>query len=284
MSKSLSIIIPVYNEEAQLAATLQAIAGQSDKPDEVIVVDNNSTDGSVGVAKSFPFVRVVREKRQGRGYAYSAGFNAAKSEILARINGDTILHPDWVARVRRTFTDSPGLGGLTGPAVTDTLPGTHRWLTTTWSRGYFRWNEAVQRINTLWGANMAVSREAWLAVRHDICTDDTIVHDDQDLAYLLCGYGYPIRRDNKLLVQAYGQHYNYWPKLREYMHRRGTTKKLHEHKGTLLRPAALTLPYWVVVEVRLFGTLPLVLFIGTSWLRYLPYRIRHSNAFRFEWD
>lgn len=268
--KSISIIIPVYNEERRIKACLDSIASQTDMPDEVIVVDNNSSDKSVKIARTYDFVRVIHEKRQGRGYAYAAGFNVARGDILARINGDSRLLPDWVARVRRTFTASPGIGGLTGPAYTDTLPGTHKFMTTLWSRMYFRWNEAVQRINTLWGANMAISREAWQAVRHDVCLDDAIVHDDQDLAYLLNGYGFRIIRDNRLLVHTYGQHYSIWPKLREYMHRRGTTRRLHEDKGTLRRPGATTLPYWVVVHVRFWGTPLLAAFMCVSFLRSLP--------------
>ena len=270
LSKTISIVIPVYNEERRIKACLDTVARQTDMPDEVIVVDNNSTDRSVEIARSYPFVRVVHEPLQGRGHAYVAGFNAAKSDVIARINGDSRLQADWVARIRYSFTHSPGLGGLTGPARTDTLPGTHVMMTTLWSRGYFRWNEAVQRINTLWGANMAISREAWMAVRHDVCLDDDVVHDDQDLAYLLNGYGFRIVRDNHLLVETYGQHYNIWPKLREYMKRRGTTRDLHRHKGTLMRPGARILPWWVVVNVRVLGTPLLLIFMAGSFIRSLP--------------
>ena len=56
---SLSIIIPVYNEESHLRQCLDAIAKQIEKPDEVIVVDNNSTDETVQIAKSFSFVKVL---------------------------------------------------------------------------------------------------------------------------------------------------------------------------------------------------------------------------------
>jgi glycosyltransferase involved in cell wall biosynthesis len=268
MKKSISIVIPAYNEERYLGDCLEAIARQTVAPDEVIVVDNNSTDRTAEIARSFPFVTIVSESAQGRGHAYSAGMNAAKGDIVGRINGDSKIHPDWVQRVRQNFQSDPRLGGLTGPAITDTIPGTHFWMTTTWARGYFRWNEAVQRVNTLWGANMAISRQAWLAVRQEVCKDDSLVHDDQDLAYLLNGKGLPIRRDNQLLITAYGQHYHMWPKLREYMHRRQTTKRLHEQKGTLRQPGALALPYRVTVINRLFGTPPLLLFLGASFLRY----------------
>jgi len=267
---TISIIIPVFNEASELEACLQAIANQTEAPDEVIVVDNNSTDDSVKIARRFPFVTVVTEKRQGRGFAYSAGFNAAHGDILGRINGDSKLMPDWVARVRQDFAERPELGGLTGPAITDTIPGTHRFMTTFWARCYFRWNETIQRINTLWGANMAVSRTAWLKVRNDICLDDKLVHDDQDLAYLICGKGMPIRRDNKMLITAFGQHYHMWPKLREYMRRRQSTKRLHEQKGTLRQPGALVLPFWVVVTTRLWGTIPLSLFLAASFIRSIP--------------
>ena len=89
MSKSLSIVIPVYNEASRLAACLQSIADQSEAPEDVIVIDNNSTDNSLSIAQQFPFVRVIHEKRQGIVYARNAGFDAVQADIIARIDADS---------------------------------------------------------------------------------------------------------------------------------------------------------------------------------------------------
>src|SRR6266446_10756886 len=99
-SLTLTIVIPVFNEQDHLAACLRAIGVQTIRPDEVIVVDNNSTDDSAEIAQQFPFVRLVREKQQGVLFAKNKGFKSAKSDIIGRIDADTILPQRWVQHVK----------------------------------------------------------------------------------------------------------------------------------------------------------------------------------------
>jgi len=100
---TLSIIIPVYNEQSHLKTCLESIAWQTEPPDEVIVVDNNSLDNSVEIAKEFSFVKVITEKRQGVLWARNKGFNKATSEIIGRIDADSILSENWCENVRKIF-------------------------------------------------------------------------------------------------------------------------------------------------------------------------------------
>src|SRR5476651_1469584 len=79
---TLSIVIPVYNEQGYLKACLDSIAAQADLPDEVIVVDNNSTDDTAKIAKSYKFVRLLREPRHHQSFAQATGFDAARSDII----------------------------------------------------------------------------------------------------------------------------------------------------------------------------------------------------------
>src|SRR5207253_642825 len=111
---TLTIVIPVYNEQNHLSACLSAIAAQTVMPDEVIVVDNNSTDSSRDIAKQFPFVRLIKEKKQGVLYAKNRGFAAAGSEIIGRIDADSILPPRWVESVKNFMVDDT-YAALTGP-------------------------------------------------------------------------------------------------------------------------------------------------------------------------
>jgi glycosyltransferase involved in cell wall biosynthesis len=93
-----SLVIPVYNEESHLRGCLDAIAAQTVQPLEVIVVDNNSNDGTAAIAAAYPFVTLITIARQGVVYARDAGFDAAKGEIIGRIDADTHIAPDWLAR------------------------------------------------------------------------------------------------------------------------------------------------------------------------------------------
>lgn len=82
--RTVSLVIPCYNEEAGIAITL------SDVPsvvDEIVVVDNNSSDRTAEVARSLGAV-VVHESKQGYGAAYKRGFRAATGEIIVTMDGD----------------------------------------------------------------------------------------------------------------------------------------------------------------------------------------------------
>ena len=112
---TLSIVIPAYNEENHLKTCLDSIAAQIDRPEEVIVVDNNSTDKTALIAQSYPFVTLLKEPRQGVVFARDKGFNAAKSQIIGRIDADSVLPPDWVTKVKEFYeTPSNFSHGLSG--------------------------------------------------------------------------------------------------------------------------------------------------------------------------
>lgn len=178
-----SIIIPVYNEEAYLDACLAAIARQSVAPDEVIVVDNNSSDGSAAVARRYPFVQVTRESQQGAVFAQNSGFRAARGDILARIDADTRLPADWVERLLRAFSDDPTAAAVTGPPrFYDTpLPRFFDFLQTLL---YQRLQRVLTGTYIVWGANMAVRREAWEKVAKR-CSRRTDIDEDIDLSFCL---------------------------------------------------------------------------------------------------
>lgn len=229
---TLSIIIPVYNEEHHLPACLNAIAKQTVKPSEVIVVDNNSTDSSVEIAKRYPFVRVIHEPVQGRGAARNAGFNAATSDIIGRIDADSVVAQNWVERVLYSFAHDEKLVGLTGLGEAATLPRL-RLRTIIWTWLYFQWTLAAYGVETLWGANMAIRQSAWPTVSKDTVLEDKNVHEDQDLSLLLSAQGFKIARDNNLRIVTNGQSYNYFPKLFHYTVMRLKTKRHHRQIGSL---------------------------------------------------
>ncbi|CAN5391985.1 hypothetical protein BH10PAT3_BH10PAT3_2220 [soil metagenome] len=240
---TLSLVIPVYNEERYLKACLKAVAKQTVLPDEVIVVDNNSTDGTAEIARSFPFVKLLHEPVQGLIAARNRGFNEAKCEIIGRIDADAQVSPDWVERVKRDFMDATVVG-VTGLAYTDTVAGS-RFKTRLWSRMYFLMREADFKIYIFWGANMAISKSAWTAIAAFTCPDDALVHEDQDLSFLLATQGQRILRDNKLLITTNGDEYNELPKFVEYMQRASATKRRHSRA---MRTAQASLHQLLPVE------------------------------------
>jgi len=228
---TLSIIIPVYNEEHYIRSCLDSIVRQTHAPDEVIVVDNNCTDKTIAIAQSYGFVRVVREKQQGRGHARTAGFNAAKSDIIGRIDADSVLTPDWCERVLTAFSSADAPGGVTGLARVALLPRLQKPASVLWVWLYNQWSLAENGFELMWGANMAIRRDVWRAVSRKVCDDDNLVHEDQDVSFLVLAAGEKIVRDNKLLMNTDGQTFHYFPKLVYYSWLRHTTRRRHKLSG-----------------------------------------------------
>ena len=82
--KSITVVIPCLDEEEAIGKVLDEIPGFVD---EVIVVDNNSTDRTPEVARARG-ARVVQENLRGYGRAYKRGFAAATSDIIITLDGD----------------------------------------------------------------------------------------------------------------------------------------------------------------------------------------------------
>lgn len=254
-AQTLSIVIPVYNEERHIKACLDAVAAQTVKPLEVLVVDNNCTDETVQIARRYPFVKILHERRQGRGSARTTGFNAAKGNIIGRIDADSIIMPSWAERVLKDFQDNE-TAAVTGLGRACTLPRIHRFHTTLWSRVYFWYVHSYFGAMTTWGANMAVRRTVWQQVKDEVCLDDDIVHEDQDVSLLIAGRGGKIIQDNDLLITTDGQSYSFWPKLSRYLRCNLSTKRHHRKLGTLSRSSAIRLGFWNTLLGRVgYGTL-----------------------------
>jgi len=80
----ISVVIPCYNEEEGVRTTIGMLP---DCVDEIVVVDNNSTDRTAEVAKELG-ARVVFEKRKGYGAAYKAGLPAVTGDVTVTLDGD----------------------------------------------------------------------------------------------------------------------------------------------------------------------------------------------------
>lgn len=175
-----SIVIPAYNEERYLPACLDAIAAQHQKPFEVIVVDNNSSDATATIAAKYPFVTVLKESRQGIAFARNCGFNTATGDIIGRIDADTRLPDTWVGQVQQYFVEHPTIAAVTGKGYFYDF-GLRRTVSFLHTLTYYITQGAISGMAILWGSNMAIRRDAWLAVAHD-CSTRTDIDEDIDLS------------------------------------------------------------------------------------------------------
>jgi glycosyltransferase involved in cell wall biosynthesis len=132
------VVVPAYNEAAGIGATLAALAAQVDHDFTLVVVDNDSTDGTADVVRAFAAghpglaLHLVGEAQKGTGAAADTGVRYAIAHgatHLARTDADCLPAPDWTARVRAAFGD--GLRLVAGQL----LPRTDEHRVAAWRRG-----------------------------------------------------------------------------------------------------------------------------------------------------
>lgn len=115
MAHTITAIVCAYNEASVLPACLHSLLAQTRPPDEIIVVNNASTDGTDGAARAVPGVRVIHEPVKGLVVARETGRRHASGDILLYLDADCRAPLCWVERVAERFARYPALVGVTGP-------------------------------------------------------------------------------------------------------------------------------------------------------------------------
>ena len=165
MALSISVIVCAHNEARYLPACLHSLLAQTRRPDDILVVNNASTDETRAVALQIPHVRVVDEPRKGLVIAREAGRLASTGDVLVYVDADCRAPLTWLERIEARFAADPALLALSGP---------YRYYDWDWwgrllIRAYdFTLAPATQvlvkyllRIGTVfYGGNFAVRREA----------------------------------------------------------------------------------------------------------------------------
>lgn len=178
---TVTVVVPVLDDADQLRDCLAALARQTRPADEVIVVDNGSADASVRVALDAG-ATVLHEPVRAIGAASARGYDAASGHVIARIDSDTLVPPDWLAHATGWFAD-PRVTAVTGPGQLRGLgPIATRFWQFAYMRAYFVLVRASLARPPLFGSNMLFRRTAWVAVRGRVHREDPGVHDDIDLA------------------------------------------------------------------------------------------------------
>lgn len=108
MNPYLSVIIPAYNEAISIGRCLQSLRNQncSQKNYEVIVVDNESTDATPEIAKNYN-VKLLARQAGNVGRMRNLGAQHAQGTVLAFIDADCVVDPDWISRAIQLSTDHP---------------------------------------------------------------------------------------------------------------------------------------------------------------------------------
>ncbi len=185
--RTISVIIPCLNDATLLRRCLSSLRAQEVPPNEVIVVDNGSTDDSAEVAHAAG-ARVITEPRRGITWATRAGFDAGEGDVLLRIDADVEAAPDYLARLHATWDAadaSPGrrvvgvtgsarfeLDGRVGDVAAGVYLGAYR-LTVGSALGHY----------PFFGSNYSLRADWWREIRDQIDSSDTFVHEDMQISF-----------------------------------------------------------------------------------------------------
>lgn len=120
---TISVIIPVYNGERFLAAAIRSVLEQTLPPDEIIVVDDGSTDGSAAIvaelASLSPLpIRYVYQENQGSAAARNCALTVATGAMIAFMDADDLWLPDKTRQQMTVLAAHPTAGVAWGDAIT----------------------------------------------------------------------------------------------------------------------------------------------------------------------
>lgn len=111
---AVSAIVPVRNGARFMREALDSIVGQTRPPEELIVVDGGSTDGSVQIARSYPQVTLVEQGGSGLGDAWNQGVERSSGELVAFLDSDDRWLPHKLERQLELLAERPRLAGAIG--------------------------------------------------------------------------------------------------------------------------------------------------------------------------
>jgi glycosyltransferase involved in cell wall biosynthesis len=173
LTPDISIVIPTYNRCGQLGPVLAALLAQDTggATYEVIVVDNNSRDGTRAVvenamaADSLGLIRYVFEPRQGVSHARNTGVERSRAPIVGFLDDDGVPVRTWVREAKRAFDVYPQVDCIGGRVRAHRDARRPSWLTNAHAgpvalqdRPHVQWVNRSSASTCLIGANLAIRR------------------------------------------------------------------------------------------------------------------------------
>ncbi|WP_018177817.1 glycosyltransferase [Jongsikchunia kroppenstedtii] len=192
---TISVVVPVYNEQSRIGGCLDSLLNQTVPFNEIIIVDNGSTDRSreivAAAAQTNPVIRLIDEPEPGCYAARATGYDVAVSDIIARTDADVHVSETWAESIVTFFDGTSDIDGtafsaVTGPmTVYDGPPfAIVEKIATRQPKGH----ENGREIGSVTGPNHAMRRLAWKEIRENL-TARQDVWEDADMGMALTEAG-----------------------------------------------------------------------------------------------
>jgi citrate synthase len=188
----LSVIIPAHNNAAHLPRCLDALAHSTRAPDEIIVVDDASRDGSARIARACARVIVLDGAPRGPAFARNRGAAIASGDALVFLDADVAAHPDALARIESALIENANVAALFGSY--DAHPPARSWVSLFKNLLHHHTHQHAQReAFTFWAGCGAIRRAVFLALGG---FDERYARpsvEDIELGARLLGVGYRVQ-------------------------------------------------------------------------------------------
>ncbi|MET7392404.1 bifunctional polysaccharide deacetylase/glycosyltransferase family 2 protein [Dactylosporangium sp. NPDC005572] len=273
-----SVIVPAFNEAANIAATVRSLVA-NDYPDtEIIVVDDGSTDGTAGIVRGLglPSVHLLQQTNAGKPAALNTGVAAARGDLLVLVDGDTVFAPDAIGRLVQPFAD-PGVGAVSGNTKVANRSGLlGRWQHLEYVIGFNldrRMFDLGECMPTIPGAIGAFRREA-LADAGGVPADTLAEDTDLTMAVLRAGWRAVYAADAVAWTEAPSSLRQLWRQRYRWCY--GTMQAAWKHRRALRergpggRLGRRGLVYLALFQMLLPLTAPLVDVYAVYGLIFLP--------------
>ena len=248
---SVSIVIPAYNEESTIRACVTAALAQTVPANEVLVVDNRSTDRTAAIVAELqaanpdaPLRVIPQFDEQGLVPTRNLGLDSATGDVIGRIDADSVLEPTWVEEVAKAFQD-PEVAAATGPVLYYDMPLRRFGLRAddTLRRAMLR---LAREYHFVFGSNMALRATAWQAIRDEVCRDEEdLFHEDIDISVHLYDAGLKAVYVPTMVAGMSARRVDDSP--RDYVSYVGRFDRTYTHHD--VRNRALRAPAWVFLAV-----------------------------------
>jgi hypothetical protein len=185
--KTVSLVISVWNRKDDLRENLATIRQQTVPADQVIVVDNNSSDGTPEmVIEEFPEVQLIRMPHSDYGACetFNVGFSSAKGDFVGILDDDVILPVTFVEHMVNKFAEEPETTAILSPKVVE--PEMPEWYLTSEAINRERYLSTFRGCGSMARAD-AIRKANWYDIRF------FIFGNERDLTTRLLNLGFRVK-------------------------------------------------------------------------------------------
>lgn len=107
LQPTISVVVPCWNGERFLASCLNSLLDQTlpRRHYEVILVDNDSSDNTLSIARQYPEIRVIQEQQRGAYAARNTGTKIARGELIAFTDSDCVVDQNWLMSILHALSE-----------------------------------------------------------------------------------------------------------------------------------------------------------------------------------